>query len=108
MLKLMFCLLPPQSGNLEISSTSLYLVATGLPAAVDVDAPNPDVSRNHDVYRFCREWSCFEGRCEENDEILSALLVAVLSWGGSEDLSAISASVVVDSPPPEEGVASHA
>jgi hypothetical protein len=30
MLKLMFGLLPPYSGNLKISSTPFYLVATGL------------------------------------------------------------------------------
>jgi hypothetical protein len=33
-------------------------------SAVDVDAPNPVVSRNHDVSRFCREWSCFEGQAD--------------------------------------------
>jgi hypothetical protein len=29
--------------------------AVSVAVAVDVDAPNPDVSRNHDVYRFYLE-----------------------------------------------------
>jgi hypothetical protein len=53
----------------------LLLLGLALPAAVDVnaDAPNPDVSRNHDVHRFYREWSCFEGQANVKRMVRSSL-----------------------------------
>jgi hypothetical protein len=54
-----------------------------LPDAVNVDAcntPNPAVSRNNDVYRFCQEWSRLRtGQCEELPS-MSTLTPQILSF----------------------------
>jgi hypothetical protein len=87
-----------------------------LPAAVDVDAdvdaPNPDVSRNHDVYRFCREWSCFEGQADVKRMVKSSphywswfSLEVALKFFGVLCFRKSTFPVVVVLPPPEEEVA---
>jgi hypothetical protein len=50
------------------------LLGLCLPAAVDVDAM-PQIltfSPNHDVYRFCRAWSCLEGQANVKKMLLSS------------------------------------
>jgi hypothetical protein len=64
-----------REGSLRPSCADHTAVAAVAAVAVnvaDVDAPNPDVSRNHDVYRFCREWSCFEGQANVKSMVRSS------------------------------------
>jgi hypothetical protein len=83
----------------------LLLLGLCLPAAVDEDAPNPDVSRNHDVYRFCREWSCFEGQADVKRMVSRGLVLGWLKrFVGALLLPEEHFPVVVDPPPPEEEV----